>query len=64
MPALFPSEGLLLGRAWLPGFDHPRIVTVRDGQLVDITARGLATVQDITERRNGKKTTTETDLSP
>jgi len=42
-------QGTLVGRAWLPGFDHPRIVTVRDGQLVDITARGMATVRDIAE---------------
>ncbi|WP_375600096.1 fumarylacetoacetate hydrolase family protein [Devosia sp. Naph2] len=42
-------QGVLLGRAWLPEFDHPRIVTVRDGQLVDITARGMATVRDIAE---------------
>ncbi|QYO75686.1 fumarylacetoacetate hydrolase family protein [Devosia salina] len=42
-------EGVLLGRAWVPGFDHPRIVTVREGQLVDITARGMATVRDIAE---------------
>ena len=42
-------QGTLLGRALLPGFDHPRIVTVRDGQLVDITARGMATVRDIAE---------------
>ena len=42
-------QGTLLGRALLPGSDHPRIVTVRDGQLVDITARGMATVRDIAE---------------
>jgi fumarylacetoacetate (FAA) hydrolase family protein len=42
-------QGILVGRAFVPGFDHPRIVTVRDGQLVDITARGLATVRDIAE---------------
>ena len=42
-------EGVLLGRAWVPGFDHPRIVTVREGPLVDITARGMATVRDIAE---------------
>ena len=41
--------GLLIGRALLPGFDHPRVVTVRDGQLVDITAPGMATVRDIAE---------------
>ncbi len=43
------SEGILLGRAQVPGYDHPRIVTVRDGALVDITARGMATVRDIAE---------------
>jgi fumarylacetoacetate (FAA) hydrolase family protein len=42
-------RGTLLGRALVPGFDHPRIVTVREGQLVDITARGMATVRDIAE---------------
>ncbi|ODT79224.1 MAG: fumarylacetoacetate hydrolase [Pelagibacterium sp. SCN 64-44] len=42
-------DGILIGRAWLPGFDHPRIVTVRDRQLVDITARGMATVRDVAE---------------
>ncbi|ODT69580.1 MAG: fumarylacetoacetate hydrolase [Pelagibacterium sp. SCN 63-23] len=42
-------DGVLLGRAWLAGFDHPRVVTVRDGQLVDITARGMASVRDIAE---------------
>ncbi len=40
-------DGILIGRAWLPGFDHPRIVTVRDGQLVDITARVRASVRDV-----------------
>ncbi|KKB10085.1 fumarylacetoacetate hydrolase family protein [Devosia chinhatensis] len=42
-------DGVLIGRALLPGFDHPRVVTVRDGQLVDITAPGRATVRDIAE---------------
>jgi fumarylacetoacetate (FAA) hydrolase family protein len=42
-------SGVLVGRARIAGFDHPRIVTVRDGQLVDITARGMATVRDIAE---------------
>src|SRR5690606_41149707 len=42
-------DGILLGRALLPGFEYPRIVTVRDGQLTDITARGMATVRDIAE---------------
>lgn len=41
--------GVLIGRARVPGFAYPRIVTVRDGQLVDITAKGFATVRDIAE---------------
>ena len=42
-------DGLLVGRARVPGLDHPRIVTVRDGELIDITAKGMATVRDIAE---------------
>lgn len=42
-------NGLLLGRALVSGFDYPRVVTVRDGRLVDITAPGFATVRDIAE---------------
>jgi fumarylacetoacetate (FAA) hydrolase family protein len=42
-------DGVLIGRAQVPGFSYPRIVTVRDGRLVDITAKGLATVRDLAE---------------
>ena len=42
-------DGIVLGRARVPGFAEPRIVTVRDGMLVDITAKGFATVRDIAE---------------
>ena len=42
-------DGVLLGRAQIPGHSHPRIVTVRDGELFDITAKGFATVRDIAE---------------
>ena len=45
-------DGILLGRARVPGHDHPRIVTVRNGELVDITTKGLATVRDIAESGN------------
>jgi fumarylacetoacetate (FAA) hydrolase family protein len=41
--------GILLGRAMVPRFEYPRIVTVRDNQLVDITLKGFATVRDIAE---------------
>ncbi|MBF0679801.1 MAG: fumarylacetoacetate hydrolase family protein [Devosia sp.] len=41
--------GILIGRARVPGYAHPRIVTVRNGELIDITAKGFATVRDIAE---------------
>ncbi len=45
-----PSEGVLLGRARVPGYDHPRIVTVRGDDVVDITSRLAPTSRDIAER--------------
>jgi fumarylacetoacetate (FAA) hydrolase family protein len=42
-------DGILLGRARVPGHEHPRIVTVRGSDLVDITTGGMATVRDIAE---------------
>ncbi|WP_375451469.1 fumarylacetoacetate hydrolase family protein [uncultured Devosia sp.] len=47
--AIYPIEGVLLGRARVPGTLYPVIVTVRGGDLVDITAKGMATVRDIAE---------------
>lgn len=44
-----PSDGLLLGRARVPGSTFPRVVTVRDGQVLDITAKAAPTVRDICE---------------
>jgi len=46
---IYPDDGVLLGRATVPGFAYPRIVTVRGGELIDITAPGMATVRDIAE---------------
>jgi len=46
---IYPASGVLLGRARLPGVIHPLVVTVRHGDVVDITARGMATVRDIAE---------------
>jgi len=45
----YPEDGILLGRARVPGFAYPRIVTVRNGDVLDITAPGMATVRDIAE---------------
>ena len=47
---LVPQDGLLLGRARVPGYSYPRLVTVRNGRVLDITAPGLATSRDICER--------------
>ena len=46
---IVPSEGVLLGRARVPGFSHPRIVTVRGDDVVDITAKAAPTSRDIAE---------------
>jgi fumarylacetoacetate (FAA) hydrolase family protein len=43
------DEGVFLGRVRLDGGGYPRIVTVRDGKVVDITARAAPTVRDICE---------------
>ena len=49
---IIPNEGVLLGRARVPGFEHPRIVTVRGTELFDITAKGAPMVRDIAELAN------------
>ena len=43
-------SGLWLGRVWLPDVQGPAVVTLRDGQVVDITAKGAATVSAICEK--------------
>jgi fumarylacetoacetate (FAA) hydrolase family protein len=47
--ATLPSDGLLLGRARVPGSAYPRVVTVRDGRVLDITSHNGATVRDVCE---------------
>jgi fumarylacetoacetate (FAA) hydrolase family protein len=44
-----PSEGTLVGRARAPGTAHPLVVTVRGGDLIDITSKSAPTVRDICE---------------
>lgn len=41
--------GLWLGRVWLPEAAGPTVVTLRDGAVVDVTAKGAATVSEICE---------------
>jgi fumarylacetoacetate (FAA) hydrolase family protein len=49
MDPIIPESGVLLGRARVPGFDYPRVITVRDGAVVDITSKGAPTVRDVVE---------------
>jgi fumarylacetoacetate (FAA) hydrolase family protein len=42
-------DGVLIGRARVPGFAHPRVITVRQGEVFDITAKGASTVRDVAE---------------
>lgn len=46
---LLPIEGTWLGRARVPGVAYPRVVSVRDGRLIDITTAKAPTVRDICE---------------
>ncbi len=46
---IVPSEGVLLGRARVPGYEHPRVVTVRDGDVIDITSKTAPTSRDVAE---------------
>ncbi len=45
-------SGLWLGRVWLPAARGPAVVTLRDGQVIDITAKGAATVSEICEKKD------------
>jgi len=44
-----PADGSFLGRARSPAKPHPLVVTVRDGEVIDITAKTAPTVRDICE---------------
>src|SRR3569623_2098973 len=46
---IIPPEGVLLGRAKVPGFAFPRVVTRRGDRLVDITSKAAPTARDICE---------------
>ncbi|RYH02577.1 fumarylacetoacetate hydrolase [Salipiger sp. IMCC34102] len=47
MTIIDTPEGLWLGRCWLPSVQGPAVVTLRDGQLVDITTAKAPTVSDV-----------------
>jgi fumarylacetoacetate (FAA) hydrolase family protein len=42
-------DGTLIGRIWDPEAQGPAVVTVRDGRVIDITARAAPLVRDICE---------------
>lgn len=44
-----PSKGAFVGRALAPSTGHPLVVTVRGGEVVDITSKAAPTVRDICE---------------
>ena len=44
-----PSDGVFLGRARAPAKPYPLVVTVRDGDVVDITSKTAPTARDICE---------------
>ena len=46
---IVPNEGVLLGRARVPGFEHPRVVTVRGEEVIDITSKLAPTSRDVAE---------------
>jgi fumarylacetoacetate (FAA) hydrolase family protein len=46
---IVPNEGVLLGRVQVPGASLPRVVTVREAVVVDITHARAPTVRDICE---------------
>jgi fumarylacetoacetate (FAA) hydrolase family protein len=47
---ILPPSGLLLGRAKVPGFAFPRVVTIRGGRVIDITSPDAPTVRDVCEK--------------
>ncbi|QFY62681.1 fumarylacetoacetate hydrolase family protein (plasmid) [Rhizobium grahamii] len=44
------SGGLFIGRAWNPAVQGPSVVTIRDGELIDITSPAVPTVSGLLEQ--------------
>ncbi|MBW8909309.1 MAG: fumarylacetoacetate hydrolase family protein [Mesorhizobium sp.] len=51
-PTRLPSDGIFIGRARTSETNHPQVVTVRDGQVVDITSSTAPTVRDLCELKD------------
>jgi len=58
---IVPGDGVLVGRAMVPGHDFPRVITVREGAVYDITWRLAPTVRDIAELPNPAEYVKEAD---
>ncbi|WP_027164550.1 fumarylacetoacetate hydrolase family protein [Mesorhizobium sp. WSM3224] len=48
-PTRLPADGIFVGRARTSEASHPLVVTVRDGQVIDITSGAAPTVRDLCE---------------
>lgn len=52
---IVPTEGTYIGRAHVPGVTHPCVVTVRNGEVFDITTQTAPTVRDVCEMNAPEK---------
>lgn len=59
--SMVPTEGVLLGRARVPGFAYPRVISVRNGIVLDITSLNGATVRDVCEMHDPADYVAHTD---
>ncbi|WFP75715.1 fumarylacetoacetate hydrolase family protein [Mesorhizobium sp. WSM4906] len=51
-PTRLPADGLFVGRARTSQVSHPLVVTVRDGEVIDITSSAAPTVRDLCELKD------------
>ncbi|KUM25155.1 fumarylacetoacetate hydrolase [Mesorhizobium loti] len=51
-PTRLPADGLFVGRARTSEAAHPLVVTVRDGEVIDITSSAAPTVRDVCELKD------------
>ena len=46
------ASGTFVGRVWDPSIAGPTLVTIRDGELIDITSKATPTMRDLLERED------------
>ncbi len=59
--SIIPGQGVLVGRARVPGYSYPRVITVRGGEVLDITSHNGATVRDVCEMHDPADYVAHTD---